>query len=117
MKYCLVLLVAAVIAREVVGHGMMLDPPNRGSLWRFDIPGAVPNYYDTGNNCGSFGVQYSLGMKCGVCGDAWTDPRPRDNENTGKLGRGIIAKTYQAGSVIETKINITANHNGTFTYR
>ncbi|KAJ8912612.1 hypothetical protein NQ315_000481 [Exocentrus adspersus] len=116
MNTCLLLFVAAVIAREVVGHGMMLEPPGRSSMWRFNIPGVEPNYYDTGNHCGNFDLQYSLGMKCGVCGDAWTDPVPRDNENTGKYGRGIVVKTYQAGSVIETKVNITANHYGTFTY-
>ncbi|KAJ8914479.1 hypothetical protein NQ315_002751, partial [Exocentrus adspersus] len=116
MRTCLLLLAAAVIAREVVGHGMVWDPPNRSSLWRFNIPGAVPNYVDSGNHCGNFDLQYSLGMKCGVCGDPWTDPVPRDNENTGKYGRGIIAKTYQAGSVIDVTVNISANHKGTFTY-
>ncbi|KAJ8912611.1 hypothetical protein NQ315_000480 [Exocentrus adspersus] len=62
------------------------------------------------------GVSNGLDIKCGVCGDPYTAPRPRDNENTGTYGRGIIAKTYQSGSVIETKINVTANHYGTFAY-
>ncbi|KAJ8912614.1 hypothetical protein NQ315_000483 [Exocentrus adspersus] len=117
MKTCLLLFVAAVIARQVVGHGMLLDPPNRSSMWRFEeFSSVLPHYYDDGGNCGGFGVQQSAGMKCGVCGDPYSDPVPRDNENTGKYGSGIVVKTYQAGSVIETKVNITANHKGTFTY-
>ncbi|KAJ8912608.1 hypothetical protein NQ315_000477 [Exocentrus adspersus] len=117
MKSCLLLFVAAVIAREVVGHGMMLEPPNRSSMWRFEeFSGILPHYYDDGGNCGGLTVYKSLGMKCGLCGDAWSDPRPRDNENTGKYGSGLVVRTYQAGSVIETQINITVNHKGTFTY-
>ncbi|KAJ8924208.1 hypothetical protein NQ315_006999 [Exocentrus adspersus] len=116
MKSCLFLLLVAVIAKEVVGHGMMLEPPNRASMWRFDIAGAVPDYDDDGNNCGGLSVQKSLGMKCGVCGDLYTEPHPQDNENTGKLGVGQVVRTYQSGSVIETQIKLTTNHKGTFTY-
>lgn len=63
-------------------------------------------------------TQYRVnGGKCGVCGDSYSDPHPQDNENTGRYGKGIIAAKYQAGSVIDIKIKLTANHLGTFTYR
>lgn len=40
----------------IYGHGMMIEPAMRSSLWRFDYPGAEPNYNDNGLNCGGFTV-------------------------------------------------------------
>lgn len=50
-----VLLVVAIAPTLVVGHGMMLSPPQRSSMFRlgFKVP---PNYNDNGLNCGGFGV-------------------------------------------------------------
>lgn len=54
----LVLMVFGVFAQlvsEVFGHGMVLDPPNRSSLWRFND--SLPaNYNDNQNFCGGFYV-------------------------------------------------------------
>jgi hypothetical protein len=49
------LLVVAIAPTLVVGHGMMLSPPQRSSMFRlgFKVP---PNYNDNGLNCGGFGV-------------------------------------------------------------
>ncbi|KAJ8924205.1 hypothetical protein NQ315_006996 [Exocentrus adspersus] len=116
MKSCLLLLVAAVIAREVVGHGMMLDPPNRSSMWRYNIERAIPNYVDDENYCGGYDEYVATGEKCGVCGDAYNAPHPQDNENTGKYGIGVVTKTYQAGSVIDVQSKLTSNHQGTIYY-
>ncbi len=45
-------------------------------------------------------VQYDKnGGKCGVCGDSWDDQRPRDHENGGQFGNGIIGKRYVIGQV------------------
>ncbi|CAH0551842.1 unnamed protein product [Brassicogethes aeneus] len=100
----------------IAGHGMMLEPPNRSSLWRFD-KSAEPNYSDMGINCGGFGNQWKLhNGKCGVCGDAVQSPHPQENENGGKYGKGKIAKTYKPGSTIDVHIKITYNHIGHFTY-
>lgn len=44
------------------GHGMMIEPAMRSSLWRFDYPDAIPNYNDNGLNCGGFTVR--LSMRC-----------------------------------------------------
>ncbi|KAL3287258.1 hypothetical protein HHI36_001735 [Cryptolaemus montrouzieri] len=101
------------------GHGMMLEPPNRSSLWRFpdEFPNAVPNYDDNQNYCGGLNVQWSTFQgKCGVCGDCYDRPHPQDNENTGKYGRGIVARSYQAGTTIPIEIDLTTNHLGYFEY-
>lgn len=57
------------------------------------------------------------GGKCGVCGDNWADARPRGNENGGHYGLGHIVEEYKAGSVIDIKTLLTANHIGYFQYQ
>ena len=37
--------------------------------------------------------------KCGVCGDNWADPRPRENEAGGTYGKGVIVANYTMGQV------------------
>lgn len=97
------------------GHGRLMDPPSRSSLWRagFNNP---PNYDDNQLFCGGFSVQWNqFGGRCGVCGDPW--PGPRDNEPGGKYARGIISRKYQPGQVIEVYVQLTANHKGYFEFR
>lgn len=48
LKICVLVLSAVAL---VSGHGMLLDPPNRSSLWRFDKT-ALVNYQDSANFCG-----------------------------------------------------------------
>lgn len=55
----LILVTLSLIVLEISGHGMMLDPPNRSSLWRFDED-APPNYEDNQNFCGGFEVYIEL---------------------------------------------------------
>lgn len=50
-----VLLMVAIAPTLVVGHGMMLSPPQRSSMFRFGFK-VPPNYNDNGLNCGGFGV-------------------------------------------------------------
>ena len=67
----------------VKAHGRMIDPPQRGSMWRFgfDVPS---NYNDMSNYCGGISRQWETnGGKCGVCGDPW-DQNPREHEPGGK---------------------------------
>lgn len=59
----------------------------------------------------------SNGVKCGLCGDDYTDPHPQANENTGIYGQGKIVGQYSAGQTIDVTVTLTANHKGTFTYR
>ena len=73
----------------VEGHGKLIEPPSRSSLWRFqefDIFEPNINYDDNQLYCGSHSVQYGENHgKCGVCGDAYNLPRPRDNEHGGEF--------------------------------
>lgn len=58
----MILVLAGICVQEIAGHGMMLEPPNRSSLWRFpqDFPGAIPNYEDNENFCGGMSVSGNL---------------------------------------------------------
>lgn len=40
---------------QVAGHGRMLDPPGRSSMWRLGFP-TPKNYDDNGLNCGGRSV-------------------------------------------------------------
>lgn len=55
----LVVLGGLIEDHGVNGHGMMLDPPGRSSMWRlgFNTP---KNYDDNGLNCGGRSVIYLL---------------------------------------------------------
>lgn len=37
--------------------------------------------------------------RCGECGDEWSLPRPRANDEGGLYGTGTIGQTYKTGSV------------------
>ncbi|XP_056629828.1 uncharacterized protein LOC130440590 [Diorhabda sublineata] len=116
MTLLLQIVSVACLVYQISGHGMMLDPPGRSSLWRFNSLAPV-NYDDNQLFCGGYYVQHILNDgNCGVCGDSYTDEHPQDNENTGTYGQGIIAKEYKGGSVINVSINVTANHLGYFLY-
>lgn len=54
--------------------------------------------------------------KCGLCGDSYSDTRPREHENGGTYGQGVIVDTYKAGQTIPVDVLITANHKGYFLY-
>lgn len=114
----------------------MLDPPSRSSMWRlgFSTP---PNYDDNGLYCGGFGVKNSFVLakwfinsfvvcceqvtyneknkgRCGECGDEWSLPRPRPNDEGGMYGTGIIGRTYNRGAVFACKLHsvlISNTHN------
>ncbi|XP_070186156.1 uncharacterized protein [Littorina saxatilis] len=112
---CALLALTWVHVPGVEGHGRLLDPPSRSSMFRkgFNNP---PNYDDNQLFCGGFNTQWAkYGGKCGVCGDPW--PGPRDNEPGGKYANGIITKKYAEGQVIEVYVQLTANHKGYFEFR
>ncbi|KAJ8963265.1 hypothetical protein NQ318_018732 [Aromia moschata] len=110
------IVVAALLLREALGHGMMLDPPNRASRWRFNAS-APADYDDNQCYCGGAGNQYGVnGGKCGVCGDPYQEPHPQAHENTGKYGEGVVVAEYASGSTIDVTIKLTANHLGHFEY-
>ena len=49
--------------------------------------------------------------KCGVCGDAYGDVEPRQHEDGGKYGKGIITAQYQPGFEPSLKHNFFVNCN------
>lgn len=94
-----ILLSSALYFAGTWGHGRLMDPPARNSMWRFGF-GTPINYSDNEVFCGGVGIQFKQNKgKCGVCGDDWSLKRPRDNENGGQYGSGTISKTYMQGQV------------------
>lgn len=51
------LLVALFEIQTTSGHGMMMDPVNRGSRWRVDST-APTNWNDNESYCGGIGVSF-----------------------------------------------------------
>ncbi|ESO89725.1 hypothetical protein LOTGIDRAFT_234127 [Lottia gigantea] len=107
----------AMLFEGILSHGRMNDLPGRSSLWR-EFPNAPKNYNDMEVYCGGLTNLWDVnGGRCGVCGDPYQSPIPRDNEAGGKYGRGIIVRTYQRGQALKAKIQLTANHGGYFEFR
>ncbi|XP_046555463.1 uncharacterized protein LOC124264736 [Haliotis rubra] len=109
-----VAILALTLWMKVKGHGRLLVPPSRASMWRegFNTP---KNYNDNQLFCGGFYNQQSHGGKCGVCGDPWQGPR--DHEAGGKYATGTIGATYSQGQKVTVTVAITANHLGWFEFR
>jgi len=59
------------------------------------------------------------GGKCGVCGDPWNAPAPRDHELGGRFtpAHAIIARRYRRGGVVPVVVELTASHAGHFEFR
>ncbi|OXA55288.1 uncharacterized protein LOC118435297 [Folsomia candida] len=106
---------------QVRGHGRLLEPPNRSSIWRFpEFSDRKPpvNYDDNALYCGNYTTHYEVnGGKCGVCGDPYNQPRPRDNEEGGIYYAGIIVRGYKSGQIIPVEVELTATHYGYFEFR
>ncbi|KAL5020518.1 hypothetical protein ScPMuIL_003410 [Solemya velum] len=100
---------------KVGGHGRLLDPPARGSMWRkgFDSP---KNHNDNQMFCGGFSRQWEINNgKCGVCGDPWDGSH--SHEPGGIFYSGQISQTYTSGQEITIDVEVTANHLGWFEFR
>ncbi|CAG7728556.1 unnamed protein product [Allacma fusca] len=98
-----------------------MEPPNRSSIWRFpEFASYNPpsNYNDNELFCGGYSVQYEQNKgRCGICGDPWNEPEPRDNEDGGKFGRGIIVANYKSGQIFPFSVELTRSHLGRFRLR
>ncbi|CAH1773572.1 unnamed protein product [Owenia fusiformis] len=105
---------ASMLLGLVAGHGRLIDPAARNSMWRYGFSNP-PNYNDNELFCGGFQNQKTLGGKCGVCGDPYQGPRP--HEAGGKYANGISAKTYKQGQVAEVKVELTTGHLGWMEFR
>ncbi|KAG8228485.1 hypothetical protein J437_LFUL009350 [Ladona fulva] len=101
----------------VFSHGYVIEPPNRASLWRLRIPGAIVDMEDNQLFCGGFQRQWNFNNgHCGLCGDDYSLPKPRPYENMGARSRGIVVKSYQEGDIIPVTVIITASHKGYFLF-
>ncbi|RUS72508.1 hypothetical protein EGW08_019736 [Elysia chlorotica] len=104
-----------LLPAHVKGHGRLLEPPSRASLWRLGYSAPV-NYNDNQLFCGGVGVQYGVNEgKCGVCGDPWNGKR--EHEAGGRYANGLIVRNYEVGQVINATVELTANHKGFFEFR
>ncbi|XP_030761831.1 uncharacterized protein LOC115886703 isoform X2 [Sitophilus oryzae] len=91
----ILVIVCASFLELVRGHGRLMDPPARNSMWRFGFPNPV-NYNDNELYCGGYSVQWEQnGGKCGICGDAYHLEEPRPHEAGGLYAKGIVARHYR----------------------
>ena len=91
-------------------------PASRASMWRHGYANPA-DYDDNGRNCGGFHAQWELNAgRCGLCGDNWSDA-VREHETPNKYGNEIITGMYQPNEEIEVLVEVTANHEGYFTFR
>lgn len=56
-SYLQLVVLAVTFAPEVQGHGRLLEPPGRSTMWRFGFDNPA-NYDDMGLFCGGFSVSY-----------------------------------------------------------
>lgn len=117
LRVLLISVIAFLMPWKSHGHGRLLEPPGRSSLWRFGFD-APPNYNDNELYCGGYTNQWVTNEgKCGICGDPYEDHQPRANEAGGTYGLGIIARDYTVGQVIDIYVQLTTNHKGWFEFR
>ena len=108
---CVLLSVASSV---VFGHGRLMDPPSRNSMWKVGFQNPA-NYNDNELNCGGFAHQWSVsGGMCGVCGDPYG--KEQAHVFPGRYANNIITRTYSKGQEIEVKVHISAHHKGYFTF-
>lgn len=56
---------------DVLGHGRLIEPPSRASMWRYGFK-TPHNYNDHELYCGGYTRQWQRNNgKCGICGDPW----------------------------------------------
>ncbi|XP_018496560.1 uncharacterized protein LOC100907903 [Galendromus occidentalis] len=113
--FLLTIMVCLMSLRHTDGHGRLLDPPSRSSMWRMGFR-TPKNYNDNELFCGGLTRQRRNGMRCGICGDPYDARAPRANEMGGRYYSGIISHRYNSGEVIKATVELTANHNGFFEF-
>lgn len=112
-----IVVLTTITSPEVNGHGMMIDPANRASRWRYGFPGPR-EYTDNQLSCGGRNVQWAKHKgKCGVCGDEFGLAKPRFAYPGAFATDAPIVRVYNQSQKINAKIKITANHKGYFKFR
>jgi len=90
----------------------MADPPARNFMFKAGFTNVDPTccYDAQALFCGG------KGHTCSVCGEDF-NASPKLFEAGGKYATGTIGRTYEMGSEITVRIQITANHNGYFRFK
>ncbi|KAL3884518.1 hypothetical protein ACJMK2_024653 [Sinanodonta woodiana] len=110
-----VVMLSAMLVRETVGHGAIIDPPARNYMGKAGFPVPI-NYNYNSQYCGGFANQRTYEGKCGICGDPWQGPRP--HEPGGIYATDVIGHCYPIGTNdITVTISITAWHKGYFSFK
>ncbi|XP_071164894.1 uncharacterized protein [Mytilus edulis] len=100
---------------SIHGHGRLIDPPGRASMWRYGFNTPV-DYNDNQLFCGGYNVhQFQNGGKCGVCGDEYG--KPQLYSPPGKFATGTITRSYTINSNASMTFEITASHRGYLEFR
>jgi len=116
MKPAAAAVVVAMLMPLVAGHGTLMKPIQRSSMWKDPrFPHAPPNFNDIQLYCGGNHGGAGNPQTCGVCGDDVRGDRP--NEAGGKYANGVIVEKYTQGQVIDVEVEITANHKGYFLFK
>jgi len=105
---------------QVSGHGRIVDPPTRGSLWRVpEYAWANPGHQadDQELLCGGRDVTDPYVGACGLCGDSILDAKPRKHEIGGEFERGLIVRNYTVGQTIPVELFVAVNHQGWHEFR
>lgn len=115
-KFILFQLIIFMNIHTIFSHGRLISPISRSSRWRTNSSAPI-NYDDNQLYCGGITRQWNYNKgKCGLCGDDYQDPVPRDNELNGKYGEGVIVKKYISPNTITATVDLTANHRGYFRF-
>ncbi|XP_043286717.1 uncharacterized protein [Venturia canescens] len=124
LKY---LLLGAVLVMEKfsqieAAYGLV-EPPNRGMVYEKVCPRALDDDWHE-YRCGKLWVEDNLlyrtkpveGEICAACGDLLQDIQPRPFENGGKYGRGLIVRSYAAGSIIKVVVRMRTQKDGYYEF-
>ncbi|CAF0875350.1 unnamed protein product [Adineta ricciae] len=111
LRFCIFIILIGCVS----GHARLALPPSRSSAWQLGFNTPI-NYNDYELNCGGYEHHWRMGGKCGVCGDRIDGPR-HNEAPSGKYFTGIPTHTYKAGSIIDARVEMMANHMGWFTFK
>ena len=103
-----------MLCKATYQHGYMKEPPSRASAWLTDpyFKECCQNDKYTQMFCGGMNVQWNQnGGRCGICGDDWSAPEPRDFERGGAKYLGKIVRTYTRKQRIQVIIEVNEKYH------
>ena len=128
MRLLLGVLATCLVITRATGHAIFLEPPSRPTIGKVKPQcGLEWNYDHSALYCGGFAVQHNEVNKgrCGICGDPFTGNQPHQAGGKYELiivntpilkftmcryAKGVIARSYKVGQIIEVWIDLVAHH-------